>query len=334
MPLTRRHGIALLLAVTLLAPLRAEATTTCSATMTGISFGNVDPTNSLVNATATLNYSCTYTAGLLGILYGVYARLCFSIGSGAQGTGGINPRQMTSVSGDAMLFQLHSDSGRSQIWGSVDTPGFTPLQRDVQFSILGVGTTQSGSATVYGQVPAAQTTLGVGSYSNAFSGIHTKLSYQYNEALLSLGSYPATCGTANNGSFPFTATAAVQPVCTVSAANLSFGIVAGFLTSNRDATSAISLRCTYRAAWQIGLDNGQHASASVRRMSGPGGLITYGLFRDTPGGLRWGSTLNTDTLTGTGTGSTQNLTVYGRVSPQTTPAAGTYTDTIVVTVTY
>jgi spore coat protein U-like protein len=38
---------------------------------------------------------------------------------------------------------------------------------------------------------------------------------------------------------------------------------------------------------------------------------------------------------GTGTGATQPaVTVYGRVPPQTTPAIGTYTDTVVVTVTY
>ncbi|WP_280527698.1 spore coat protein U domain-containing protein [Ciceribacter thiooxidans] len=39
-------------------------------------------------------------------------------------------------------------------------------------------------------------------------------------------------------------------------------------------------------------------------------------------------------MTGTGTGLTENVSVYGRVPAQSTPAPGTYTDTIVVTVTY
>jgi spore coat protein U-like protein len=39
-------------------------------------------------------------------------------------------------------------------------------------------------------------------------------------------------------------------------------------------------------------------------------------------------------VSGTGIGSSQNYTVYGRVQAQTTPAPGTYTDTITVTVTY
>jgi hypothetical protein len=40
------------------------------------------------------------------------------------------------------------------------------------------------------------------------------------------------------------------------------------------------------------------------------------------------------TVGGTGTGSSQALTVYGRVASQTTPSAGSYSDSVVVTVTY
>ena len=36
----------------------------------------------------------------------------------------------------------------------------------------------------------------------------------------------------------------------------------------------------------------------------------------------------------TGSGVSQSFTVYGRVPAQSTPAAGSYTDTIKVTVTY
>jgi spore coat protein U-like protein len=41
-----------------------------------------------------------------------------------------------------------------------------------------------------------------------------------------------------------------------------------------------------------------------------------------------------NTVSGTGTGLTQPLNVYGRVAPQTTPQPGAYTDTIVATITY
>jgi spore coat protein U-like protein len=62
--------------------------------------------------------------------------------------------------------------------------------------------------------------------------------------------------------------------------------------------------------------------------------VTYGLYRDAARSLAWGATTGVNTASGTGTGTTQTLTVYGRVAPQTTPKAGTYTDTIVATVTY
>ncbi len=62
--------------------------------------------------------------------------------------------------------------------------------------------------------------------------------------------------------------------------------------------------------------------------------VTYQLYRDRNRIEPWGSNTNTDTVAGTGSGSSQAFTVYGRVPRQTTPPPGTYTDTIVVTVTF
>lgn len=331
---TRPFAVLVLLgALALFASPRADALTTCSATMTDITFGNVDPTGALVNATATLNYSCTHTGGLLGGLYGAYVRMCFSIGTGAVPGSTYDPRRMANPSADAMNFQLYRDSGRSQIWGSVDNGSYPPLGRDLQFTILANGQTVTGSATLYGRVPAGQTGLGVGSYTNAFSGVHTTLSYNVNEVLLSLGTFPATCGNANLGTFPFTARADVQPQCRLSTAtDLDFGSVSGMLVANIDQTSAISTTCTYRTAWQIGLDDGQHG---LRRMTGVGSYaVNYELYRDSDHTLRWGNTLNTDTLSGSGTSTAQTVPVYGRVPPQTPVAAGNYSDVITVTVTF
>ena len=60
----------------------------------------------------------------------------------------------------------------------------------------------------------------------------------------------------------------------------------------------------------------------------------YELYRNSARTQRWGNTLNTDTVVGSGNGANQNLTVFGRVPNQSTPSAGTYNDTITVTVTY
>ena len=85
---------------------------------------------------------------------------------------------------------------------------------------------------------------------------------------------------------------------------------------------------------EFGLDNGQHATGTTRRLQGPGGFVTYELYRNATRTQRWGATLNNDTVAGSGNGGNQALTVYGRVPGQTTPSAGTYNDTITVTVTY
>jgi spore coat protein U-like protein len=70
-------------------------------------------------------------------------------------------------------------------------------------------------------------------------------------------------------------------------------------------------------------------------MTGPASAtIDYNLYRDAAFTNVWGETIPTDTLSGTGNGATQPITVYGRVAPQTTPATGAYSDTVAVTVTY
>jgi spore coat protein U-like protein len=166
-------------------------------------------------------------------------------------------------------------------------------------------------------------------YSSSFNGANAMLSFNANEGLLA--SQPSSCGTTSKGSFPFTVSANVQQTCTVSAGTLDFGNVAGFLTANRDAQSTVSVKCLSGTAYKVGLDNGQHGT---RRMAGPGGFINYELYRNSGRSQRWGNTPGTDTYDASGNGNTQNLVVYGRVPPQSTPAAGTYTDTVTVTVTY
>jgi spore coat protein U-like protein len=62
--------------------------------------------------------------------------------------------------------------------------------------------------------------------------------------------------------------------------------------------------------------------------------VTYSLYSDSGRATVWGNTVGTNTVAGTGNGASQSYTVYGRAPAQTTPAAGTYTDTVTVTVTY
>jgi spore coat protein U-like protein len=129
----------------------------------------------------------------------------------------------------------------------------------------------------------------------------------------------------------------IQATCIlVSSSALTFA-TSGVLTANVDQTSTITVQCTNTTPYNIGLNAGANGgSVTTRQMKGgpTNQLINYSLFSDSARSVNWGQTIGTDTVTGTGNGSQQGFTVYGRVPPQTTPSPGTYTDTITVTVTY
>ena len=134
----------------------------------------------------------------------------------------------------------------------------------------------------------------------------------------------------------FTAQIVLAATCTInSASTLNFGNQ-GILTANVDQTSTLQVTCTNTTPYNIGLDAGQGTGATVgtRKMTSSGATVNYTLYSDTGRTTVWGNTVGTDTVAGTGNGTGQNYTVYGRVPSQTTPAPGTYTDTITVTVTY
>ena len=232
---------------------------------------------------------------------------------------------MQDAAGDDLFFQLFQNAAHTTVWGSSFFGVNTPVM--VNVTIARRGSTQ-GSATMYGRVVGGQTTAVPGAYQDAFSGNHTAITINESGT-----APPGTCSTSILDQFPFTVTATVTSQCSVSASTLDFGAV-GLLLANTDGTSNVTVQCASGAAYQVGLDNGQHASGTTRRMQGPGGLVTYELYRNPTRTQRWGSTLNTDTVAGSGNGSSQTLTVYGRVPNQTTPSAGTYNDTITVTVTY
>jgi spore coat protein U-like protein len=134
----------------------------------------------------------------------------------------------------------------------------------------------------------------------------------------------------------FTVSITIAATCTInSASTLNFGNQ-GILSTNVDQTSTIQVTCTNTTPYNIGLDAGTGTGATVttRKMTSGGATVNYTLYSDSGRSVIWGNTVGTNTVAATGNGTGQNYTVYGRVPLQTTPAPGTYTDTITVTVTY
>jgi len=317
----------------------AKAATTCTGTATSVAFGTVSTTGN-TDVSATFNVTCN-TFGL-SLLANAKVRMCLNIGDGANGIGFFNPRRMTNGFGEPLNFQLYTGAALSQIWGSRGNPIVnTPQLSDFDYSVPVLGGSQMKTFTIYGRIPAQ--TLIAGNYNNPFTGIHTSIEYRYNETLLGTASYPASCisggvgGATVMGAFPFTASATVLPNCRAyTTTDLDFGSIPGLITSNTDQTSTIGMTCTGRTAWNVGLDNGQHANGSIRRMrlGATGSYVAYELYSNAGRTTRWGNTINTDTVPGTGNGAAQSLTVYGRVpAPQTVPS-GSYSDIIIVTVEY
>ena len=68
-------------------------------------------------------------------------------------------------------------------------------------------------------------------------------------------------------------------------------------------------------------------------MSNGSQYIRYEL-RQSPSGPIWGNVPDGNVLRGTGTGQSQTRQVHGRVPDQPLTGAGTYSDTVKVTVTY
>lgn len=125
---------------------------------------------------------------------------------------------------------------------------------------------------------------------------------------------------------------AAEASCSVSASAVSFGTF-GLIGNPIDSTGDLSVTCSLATSYTVGLDGGQAGQPASRLLSSGSATIAYGLYKDSARSELWGDT-GSDTQSGTGTGSAQTYTIYGRIPTQSTPAPGSYTDTIFVTVTY
>ena len=267
-----------------------------------------------VDTTGTISYNCTGGAANTAV------RICISLGNF---TGAV--RTMTRGGAGSLEFQIYQDAARSIVWGNTTTP--TIMTIDTTFNASGVA---SGSVTMYGRILAGQTGEQDGSYTRTMSGGGgQRLTFTTNMA------NACTAVTTGARNFSFTASATISNLCNVSASTLNFGSQIN-LTANVDQSSTIQAQCTNSTPYNIGLNAGTGAGATVttRKMTSGAIAIDYSLYRDVARSQVWGITIGTNTVSATGNGSTQNHTVYGRVPVQTTPDPATYSDTINVTVTY
>jgi spore coat protein U-like protein len=149
--------------------------------------------------------------------------------------------------------------------------------------------------------------------------------------LLASGLAPRTA-VAATVSASFGVTATVQAACSVSASTMTFRPYAAAAVS---ATPTPSVTCTNPTPYNVSLSMALGATAATRKMTGSGSAVPgYALSSNSHGTANWGQPVRTDTVAGTGNGSEQTLSVYGRILAGEHAASGAYADVITVTVTY
>ena len=142
--------------------------------------------------------------------------------------------------------------------------------------------------------------------------------------------------SAASSSARFQVSATAVDSCIIAANDHALGTYDPLLSNPTDATSAITVTCTIDILYNIGLDAGSGAGATIgmrRMMKGPEGM-NYSLYRDAARLLIWGNSVGSDTVAGVGTGIPVDHTVYSRIPPKQTVRGGSYVDTITVTLNY
>ncbi len=130
---------------------------------------------------------------------------------------------------------------------------------------------------------------------------------------------------------------AVTSICIItSSPALDFGQIV--FNKNINGSTTLGVSCSPGTSYTIGLDAGIGAGASgtLRRLTLVGGTRTLNYYLATDSALSnlWGNTVGTNTVSGVGTGSQQNYTIYGRVPFLVVAPAGNYVDTVTITVSY
>lgn len=273
---------------------KPAAAVSCSTYASQVVFGNYS--GSVINVTATITVQCD-TAGT-----------AFQIGLNQGGTSGatITNRMMFGGTGgsNTLGYKLFSNASHTANWGNSSGTGWVTDKI--------VTANQAQNYTVYAQMPANE---------NSPTGSYT------DTVMISVtGSFTTATGN-------FSVTATVAPSCSITANTLNFGAYTGAAAS---ATSTLTVNCANTTPYNVGLDQGQASGATVttRKMKNGSNTLNYSLYSDSGRTKNWGNTVGTDTVTGTGSGGPQSLTVYGRIPSGQMPVPGSYTDSVIATLTY
>lgn len=146
-------------------------------------------------------------------------------------------------------------------------------------------------------------------------------------------SAPAMAGT---DTAELAVSAEVITGCTVTANPMRFGSLFG-VTGSARTSADINLRCSPNTVFGVELDYGLNRQGNNRRMRNPVGnrYLRYRIFADAAYSQQWDDRPRRQVAGNTGPTGMVTLTAYGDIPSVTNlAAAGTYSDTVVVTVAF
>lgn len=307
----------------LLATLLAPAAQAANCTVTATTAANLGSQTSYVvqggtvpQVTAPAGLTCP--AALLNLLGTDYARATASSAKGFT---------LMDASGNAIAYRLSADSAGTYTF----TQGGTIDYKNSQLlTLLGLGGSDFNTP-LYAKLTGT-TNLPAGTYTDT---VTINWSWSICRGIGALGA--CVLPDIGTGTTIVTVTLVVTKDCRITAPNVSFGS-APLVAQFNAVTQSVSVACTKGAAYTVAFTSGSAGTARPwRAMSdGNGHTLQYNIYR-ADGTTIWDQTNPLSaSLPGTGALTPDQAQVYvAKINPtQTTPPAGSYTDTISVVVTY
>lgn len=288
-----------------------------------IAFGTI-ATDSINQTQASVGYSCQADYGATQ-----YFAVCLSSLE--------EPPFIMTSNGDefgrtySLQFNLYNASDTAQMLA-------TTASGNLIQQTFAIGSNQQTSSTFHllARMPTGQNSVPAYSYFNYSLGIKITWNTSTQESTLTPCQGGMSSGSAIDDSS--NANATISTGCFIeSVSTLDFGTVsAESIRSGIHSTATLRTHCPPGTQFSIGLDNGTHASGSTRQLcSASGDCLAYSLWQDSAATQPWGNSRGENTLEATNNnGNVQDYTIFGVVPAQSPPAADTYSDDVIVTLSY
>ena len=132
----------------------------------------------------------------------------------------------------------------------------------------------------------------------------------------------------------FALTAQQGHACTLNVTGVNFGSYDVFSNSALDSTGNIDVNCPSGVGYSIALTAGG-GTYTQRIMNSGGHSLNYNLYTDANRAVVWGDAVSgTVTVNGTGISVNVNHAVYGRIPARQNVRAGSYSDIVIVELTF